>query len=83
MSLRVRISEVQLAVMLLTRIPAGRIGDDPPTMLAARWAFVPVGTLVGALTWLVFCLTDAVGASEQISALGVGRHGAGYRRAAF
>ena len=63
MSLRARVAEFQLAVMLLTRLPAGRIGDDPPTMLAARWAFVPVGSLVGAMTWLVFCLAAAVGAS--------------------
>ncbi|QFT82381.1 Cobalamin synthase [Roseovarius sp. THAF27] len=69
MSLRARVAEFQLAVMLLTRLPAGRIGDDPPTMLAARWAFVPVGALVGALTWLVFSVAEASGASEQISAL--------------
>lgn len=69
MSLHTRVAEFQLAVMLLTRLPAGRIGDDPPTMLAARWAFVPVGALVGTMTWLVFSLAAAVGASEQISAL--------------
>lgn len=69
MNLQARVAEFQLAVMLLTRLPAGRIGDDPPTMLAARWAFVPVGAMVGALTWLVFSLAAAVGASDQISAL--------------
>ncbi|QFT98587.1 Cobalamin synthase [Roseovarius sp. THAF8] len=69
MNLRARVAEFQLALMLLTRLPAGRIGDDPPTMLAARWAFVPVGAMVGALTWLVFSLAAAVGASNQISAL--------------
>ena len=43
---RARLSEVQLALMMLTRLPAGQI-SVLPAMGAAAWAFPLVGGLVG------------------------------------
>ena len=45
---RARLSEVQLALMMLTRLPAGQIAVLP-AMGAAAWAFPLVGGLVGAV----------------------------------
>lgn len=43
--LRARLAEVQLAVMLLTRLPAGQIRVAPP-IAAAAWAFPVAGGIV-------------------------------------
>ena len=45
--LRRRIAEVQVAFMLLTRLPAGRLGGEPPELAAAKWAFPLTGLIVG------------------------------------
>ena len=45
--LRRRIAEVQVAFMLLTRLPAGRLGGGPPEPAAAKWAFPLTGLVVG------------------------------------
>ena len=63
-ALRARLAEVQLAVMLLTRLPAGRLNVAPP-IGAATWAFPIVGALVGVLSAIV--LTGALAAGVPAS----------------
>jgi adenosylcobinamide-GDP ribazoletransferase len=50
---RRRIDEARLALMLLTRLPVGRLRDPAPPLSAARWAFPLVGLLVGLVGWAV------------------------------
>lgn len=47
--LRGRLAEAQLALMLLTRLPAGRIKDPVPPMADACWAFPLAGLAVGVI----------------------------------
>ena len=55
-----RIAEGQIALMLLTRLPAGNIAGTAPSLAAARWAFplagLPVGLVIAGayigLSWL-------------------------------
>ena len=67
MQLRARLAEVQLAVMLLTRLPAGRIAVAP-SIGAAAWAFPLVGTLVGGVSAAVLCAALAVGIAPGLAA---------------
>lgn len=53
-ALRARLTEAQLALVLLTRLPAGRLSDDCPNTSAAAWAFPLVGALVGLITGAVY-----------------------------
>jgi adenosylcobinamide-GDP ribazoletransferase len=43
------LAQFQIALMLLTRLPAGRLRGDVPSLADAAWAFSCVGMLVGAL----------------------------------
>ena len=45
--LRRHITEIQLAFLLLTRLPAGRLTGNPPELAAASWAFPLAGLAVG------------------------------------
>jgi adenosylcobinamide-GDP ribazoletransferase len=56
-----RVEEARLALMLLTRLPAGRLAEPAPTLADARWAYPLVGLVVGALA-----------AAAQAGALAVG-----------
>lgn len=50
--IRARLAELQLAVMLLTRLPAGRLPEPAPAIGAAVWAFPLAGLgpgLIGAV----------------------------------
>jgi adenosylcobinamide-GDP ribazoletransferase len=54
-ALRDRLEEIRLAVLFLTRLPAGRLADPAPPLSAALWAFPLVGVLIGGLcagVWL-------------------------------
>ena len=55
--LRARLAEMQLAVMLLTRLPAGKINDPAPAVGAACWAFPLIGLIVG-VDWGLFAGLD-------------------------
>lgn len=68
--IRRRLSEIQVAAMLLSRLPAGQLGDGFPSMNAARWAFPLVGLPVGLLLWVVLAaLPDGpVGAALALGA---------------
>ena len=69
MSLRTRLAELQVAIMLLTRLPAGKINGAVPDLAAARWAFPIVGGLIGFLTWLAYAGALAIGAPPAIAAV--------------
>ncbi|RFP91157.1 adenosylcobinamide-GDP ribazoletransferase [Rhodobacteraceae bacterium 63075] len=69
MSLKKRIGEAQVALMLLTRLPAGRIKGEAPQLAEARWAFPFVGVVVGLLTWMVHDLALEVGAPPLLAAV--------------
>lgn len=47
--IRARLAELQLAVLLLTRAPAGRLPEPAPTIAAAAWAFPLAGLIPGLL----------------------------------
>jgi adenosylcobinamide-GDP ribazoletransferase len=65
--LRTRLAEVQLAMMLLTRLPAGRMADAP-AICAAVWAFPLVGALVGGIGATVLIGAMALGIAPPLAA---------------
>jgi adenosylcobinamide-GDP ribazoletransferase len=69
MSLRPRLAEFQIAVMLLTRLPAGRISGTAPGMAASSWAWPLAGALVGGIAAMIFAVACALGLPAEISAL--------------
>ena len=54
-----RFDELRLAVMLCTRLPAGKQVADPD-LAASVWAYPLVGALLGAITALVMILASTV-----------------------
>ena len=54
--MRERLKELQIAVMLLTRLPAGQLQGEAPSLRAARWALPFVGLLIGCIVWAVHAL---------------------------
>ena len=69
MSLSRRGEEMRLAVMLLTRLPAGRLRDPAPSFADAAWAYPVVGAVVGVISGTVFCATSALGLPALAAAL--------------
>ena len=65
--LRTRLAEVQLAVMLLTRLPVGRL-EMAPTIGAAVWAFPIAGAAVGGLAALVLLAALGLGVPVAMAA---------------
>ncbi|MGR3503855.1 adenosylcobinamide-GDP ribazoletransferase [Pseudaestuariivita sp.] len=59
--LRRRVAEGQVALMLLTRLPAGQLGDTVPPMGQTVWAWPLVGALVGALAGAVVLVLGGLG----------------------
>ncbi len=47
--MRQRLAQLQVALMLLTRLPAGQLAPPVPGLGAAAWAFPLVGLVVGAI----------------------------------
>ncbi len=45
------LDEARLALMLLTRLPAGQLDDPAPSLAQARWAFPLVGIPVAIIGW--------------------------------
>ncbi|WP_421904552.1 adenosylcobinamide-GDP ribazoletransferase [Mameliella sp.] len=60
MRLRRRIDELRLGMMMLTRLPMGRLDDPAPTLAQARWSFPLVGLPLGLLAWAVLASAQAV-----------------------
>lgn len=65
--LRARLAEAQLALMLLTRLPAGRLPDAPP-LARTVWAFPLVGLAVGLVGALALLAAQALGLPPGIAA---------------
>lgn len=63
------LTQFQLAMMALTRLPAGRIDGDVPPLGAAAWAFPVVGIVVGAIAGGVFWLASFLGLPALAAAL--------------
>ncbi|MBY6200974.1 adenosylcobinamide-GDP ribazoletransferase [Maritalea mobilis] len=61
--LRRRWAEMRLAVVLLTRLPVGRMQDSATTLAEARWAFPFVGVIAGGGLWAILHLALALGVS--------------------
>jgi adenosylcobinamide-GDP ribazoletransferase len=75
MKMHRRAEELRLAVMLLTRLPAGRLEDPAPSFADAAWAYPLAGGLVGALTGAAYCGFAVLGVphlAAALLALGVG-----------
>jgi adenosylcobinamide-GDP ribazoletransferase len=66
---RRRVEEARLALMLLTRLPAGRLADPAPTLAAARWAYPLVGLVVGGLAAAAQAGALALGFGPLVAAL--------------
>lgn len=66
--IRARLAEVQLAVMLLTRLPAGRLGEPVPALGASVWAFPLAGLAVGAVGAAVLIAALAAGLAAPVAA---------------
>jgi adenosylcobinamide-GDP ribazoletransferase len=65
--MRARLTEAQLALMLLTRLPAGQLRVVPP-IGAASWAFPLVGALVGGLSATVMLAALWAGVAPSLAA---------------
>ncbi len=64
-----RIAEAQVALMLLTRLPAGNLGPDAPTTGQAIWAFPLVGALVGVIGAAVHWVALTIGLPPFVAAV--------------
>lgn len=64
-----RLAEAQIALMTLTRVPAGRVADPVPTIAAASWAFPIIGLIVGGFSALGFVLALGVNLPVALAAL--------------
>ncbi|PZX42175.1 cobalamin-5'-phosphate synthase [Roseinatronobacter thiooxidans] len=67
--IRTALAQIQLAFMVLTRLPAGQLPDPAPRIGAAAWAFPLAGLAVGLGTALVFWGTVALGLPLGLAAL--------------
>ena len=54
-----RLAEAQIALMTLSRLPAGRVADPAPGISAAVWAFPLVGVLIGGLSAVGYAVAIA------------------------
>ncbi len=64
-----RVRELQLAAMILTRLPAGRIDGDAPPISASVWAFPVIGAAVGAIAGIAFVAAGWIGLPALAAAL--------------
>lgn len=63
-----RLAQAQLAVMLLTRLPAGRLPEPAPAIGASLWAFPLAGLAVGGIAAAVLLATLAAGLPAMLAA---------------
>ncbi|MGD9916512.1 MAG: adenosylcobinamide-GDP ribazoletransferase [Paenirhodobacter sp.] len=66
--LRHRLAEAQLALMLLSRLPAGRLPEPAPGIAAAIWAFPLAGALLGLIAGGVLSAGLALGLPLPLAA---------------
>ncbi|MFC3630049.1 adenosylcobinamide-GDP ribazoletransferase [Paracoccus angustae] len=69
MSLRRRIDEARLALMILTVLPAAPLAEPVPPIHAARWALPFVGLPVGLIGWSVLRLGGPIGLPPLVAAM--------------
>ncbi|RAK16671.1 adenosylcobinamide-GDP ribazoletransferase [Salipiger aestuarii] len=67
MTVPARIREARVALMLLTRLPAGRFDGDVPGLDAARWAFALAGVPVAVIGWAVLAGAQALGLAPHVA----------------
>lgn len=65
--MRQRLAEAQLAVILLTRVPFGRLRNPVPPLGAAAWAFPLAGLLIGLIAGAVLWAALALGLSPPVA----------------
>ena len=65
---RARLDELRLALMLLTRLPVGRLAEPVPSMAAASWAFPLAGLCVGIIAAIVLAVSMAAGLPPPVAA---------------
>lgn len=63
------LAQFQIALMTLTRLPAGPIKGAVPQVAQSVWAFPLVGIIVGSLAALAFWATTAVGLPAPLAGL--------------
>lgn len=61
--------EARLAVIMLTRLPVGRLADPVPSLAEAAWAYPLVGLIVGAAGWAAQAAVLALGLAPDPAAL--------------
>jgi adenosylcobinamide-GDP ribazoletransferase len=64
-----RLREAQLACMILTRLPVGRIEGTTPPLASTVWTFPLVGAGVGLISGLVFVAASGLGLPALAAAL--------------
>lgn len=64
-----RLQELRLALMMMTRLPVGRLADPAPTLDQASWAFPLAGLPVAVIGWAGFAGAGALGLSPVLAAL--------------
>lgn len=67
--MRARFDEFRVAVMLLTRLPAGRLSGRVPGLDEACWAYPLVGLPVGLIGWAAHAGALSLGLPSVIAAL--------------
>ena len=65
--MRQRLAQAQLAIVLLTRVPFGRLRDPVPPLSAAAWAFPLAGLIVGLIAGGVMWAALALGLSPLVA----------------
>lgn len=70
MDWRQALVQVQVAMMLLTRLPAGTLSSPAPKLADAAWAFPVVGLVVGALSALGLAMALWFGLPPALAAGG-------------
>ncbi len=68
MKARSRLAEFQIALTVLTRLPAGSIAPPVPALDRARWAFALVGLVVAVAVWAVNQIALGLGLSPVAAA---------------
>ncbi|MFV0512881.1 MAG: adenosylcobinamide-GDP ribazoletransferase [Jhaorihella sp.] len=64
----IRLHQIRFAIMMLTRLPMGRLPDPVPTLAASAWAFPLVGIVTGATGWAVMQGCLALGLAATLAA---------------
>lgn len=67
--LAARFAEARIALMLLTRIPAGSVAEPVPVMASSAWAFPLVGAIAGGVGAIAFAAGVAINLPPAMASL--------------